>query len=88
MDSGSESQGKDREVHLELILLGGKLAVCRAPSPATPYNPAMPANDSTFREEVTDLRAEIMLTGVLAPMLILSWVAACVVSFSSLRVPD
>ncbi|BCX03441.1 MAG: hypothetical protein KatS3mg053_1379 [Candidatus Roseilinea sp.] len=48
----------------------------------------MPANDSTFREEVTDLRAEIMLTGVLAPMLILSWVAACVVSFSSLRVPD
>ncbi len=48
----------------------------------------MLADDPNFHEEMSDLRAEIMTTGVLAPALMLGWGAAFVVLFSSLRAPD
>ncbi|MCS6846884.1 MAG: ATP-binding protein [Anaerolineae bacterium] len=45
----------------------------------------MAARDWTFREEVSDLRAEVMAIGVLAPALILSWGTAFVILFISFR---
>ncbi|PJF48358.1 MAG: hypothetical protein CUN48_03725 [Candidatus Thermofonsia Clade 3 bacterium] len=45
----------------------------------------MAGRDRTFHEEVSDLRAEVMAIGVLAPALILSWGTAFIILFVSFR---